>query len=77
MNYNIFEMLKNRSNPQQVVMTMLQGPLANTPMGSNLLKLIQENNGAEIERIARNMVASQGKDFDTEFNSFKPALGIK
>ena len=58
MNYNIFEMLKNGSNPQQVVMTMLQGPLANTPMGSNLLRLIQENNGAEIERIARNMVAS-------------------
>lgn len=26
MNYNIFEMLKNGSNPQQVVMTMLQGP---------------------------------------------------
>lgn len=45
-------------------------------MGANLLKLIQENNGAEIERIARNMVASQGKDFDTEFNSFKRALGI-
>jgi hypothetical protein len=46
-------------------------------MGANLLKLVQENNGAEIERIARNMVASQGKDFDTEFNSFKKMLGIK
>lgn len=34
MNYNVFEMLKNGSNPQQVVMTMLQGPLANTPMGA-------------------------------------------
>ena len=36
MNY-IFEMLKNGSNPQQVVMNILQGPLANTPMGDNLL----------------------------------------
>lgn len=74
---NILEMLKSGSNPQQIVMNMLQGPLANTPMGTNLLKLVQENNGAEIERIARNMVASQGKDFDTEFNSFKQMLGIK
>lgn len=76
MNY-IFDMLKSGSNPQQIVMNILRGPLANTPMGNNLMKLVQENNGAEIERIARNMVASQGKDFDTEFNSFKQMLGIK
>ena len=59
------------------MLSVLEGKAGNTPMGANLLKLVQENNGAEIERIARNMVASQGKDFDTEFNSFKKMLGIK
>ena len=47
-----------------------------TPMGSNLLKLAKQGNTAEIEKIARNYVASQGKDYDTEFRAFRQRLGL-
>lgn len=32
-------MLRNGGNPQQLVMSLLQGEMGNTPMGQNLLSL--------------------------------------
>ena len=46
------------------------------PVGDNLIKLAKEGNGAEIEKIARNLSAQRGIDFDTEFNAFKRQLGL-
>ena len=45
-------------------------------MGDNLIKLAKEGNGAEIEKIARNIVAQRGMDFDKEFAAFKRQLGL-
>jgi hypothetical protein len=48
-----------------------------SPLGDNLIKLAKESNGAEIEKIARNLAAQKGIDFDSEFNAFKQSLGLK
>ena len=69
--------MKNGQNPQQIVMNMLQERMSQTPMGQNLIALAQNNQTAQIERIARNICNQRGIDFDKEFNSFKDSLGIK
>ena len=69
-------MIKSGINPQQLTLNILQNQMSNTPMGQNLLSLAQNGNTAQIEQFARNYIASQGKDFDQEFNSFKQMLGI-
>lgn len=71
----IVTMIKNGQNPQQVMMNLLQG-MQNTPMGVNLLNLAKNNRGAEIEQIARNLMHEQGKDFDTEFQTFRRKYGL-
>lgn len=48
----------------------------NNPMGQNLLSLAQSHNTADIEKIARNMCAQKGVDFDKEFTAFKQSLGL-
>lgn len=54
-----------------MVMNMLEQEMSNTPMGQNLLALMKNNDGAGIEKVARNLAKSQGIDFDKEFASFK------
>lgn len=69
--------IKNGQNPQQLVMSFLEGEMGNTPMGQNLLQLAKEQRGDEIEKIARNLCAQRGLDFDKEFMSFKQRIGLK
>lgn len=69
--------IKNGQNPQQLVISVLEGEMGNTPMGQNLLQLAKEQRGDEIEKIARNLCAQRGLDFDKEFMSFKQRIGLK
>lgn len=64
-------MIKNGSNPQQLMLSILENNLSNTPMGANLLSLAKQNKTKEIEDIARNLCKQKGIDYDKEFNSFK------
>lgn len=73
----LIQMIKNGANPQQLMMNILESQMANTPMGQNLLTLAKGNQTQEIEQIARNICQQRGMDYDTEFNAFKNALGIK
>lgn len=73
----LIQMIKQGQNPQQLVMNILEQQMQNTPMGANLLSLAKQNRSAEIEQIARNICAQNGKNFDTEFNAFKQMLGFK
>lgn len=73
--YNVIQMIQNGQNPQQVVMSILQKQ--QNPMAANLVSLAQQGKTKEIEQIARNIMASQGKNFDTEFQAFKSQLGLK
>ena len=70
-------MIRNSTNPQQLVLMMLESRIGNTPFGKNLITLAKENQTQQIEQIARNMLKSNGKDFDKEFNEFKNNLGLK
>ena len=72
----LIALIKSGINPQQLTMNILQNQMSNSPLGQNLLSLAQNGDTGQIEQFARNYVASQGKDFDQEFNSFKQMLGI-
>lgn len=69
-------MMKNGQSPEQLVMNMLETQMKGTPMGDNLINLARQGNTAEIEKIARNLVAQRGGDFDKEFLNFKRQLGL-
>ena len=73
----LLQAIRNGANPQQLVMSVLEGEMANTPMGKNLLQLVKQNKTSEIEKIARNICEQNGIDFDKEFTSFKQSLGYK
>ena len=57
-------------------MNLVESKMRGTPMGDNLIKLAREGNGVEIERIARNLAAQRGIDFDKEFAAFRKRLGL-
>ena len=73
----IIQAIRSGQNPQQIVMQIVQEQMGNTPLGSNLVNLAQDNKAQEIEDIARNIVKQRGGDFDKEFSAFKQMLGIK
>lgn len=62
--------------PDQITLNIVEQKMKGTPMGDNLIKLARQGNSAEIERIARNLAAQQGIDFDKEFEAFKKQLGL-
>lgn len=68
---------KSNANPQQLVLNSLEKPMSSSPIGANLVQLAKEGKSAEIEKIARNILASQGKDFDKEFTAFKKQWGFE
>lgn len=69
-------MIKLGYNPEQLMISFLEQRMKGTPMGDNLIKLAREGNSAEIEKIARNMTAQRGGDFDKEFSEFKQKFGF-
>lgn len=80
MNYQVdprilLQQIMNGQNPQQLMISILENQ-ASTPMGANLLKLVREGNAAEIEKLARNLSAQSGVDFDKEFKAFRQMLGL-
>lgn len=70
----MMQMVKTGQNPQQLIMSFLQNQ--SSPMGQNLLKLAQTQDAQGLEKIARNMCAQKGMDFDKEFTAFKKSLGL-
>lgn len=72
----MIQMAKNHQNPEQMMIQFLQQQAQQNPMGQNLLSLAQAGNTADIEKIARNMCAQRGVDFDKEFAAFKQSLGL-
>lgn len=69
-------MMKNGYNPEQLMLNVLETQMKGTPMGDNLIKLARQGNTAEIEKIARNLVAQRGGNFDQEFLDFRRQLGL-
>ena len=65
----ILQMLRSGQNPQQIAMQFLQAK--QNPMMNNWIQLAQQGKTQELENISRNIVKSQGRDFDTEFKAFR------
>lgn len=70
----MMQLAKSGQNPQQLILNFLQ--TQSSPMGQNLLKLAQAQDAQSIEKIARNMCAQKGLDFDKEFTAFRKSLGL-
>ena len=68
--------IKMGYRPEQITLNILEQKLKGSPMGDNLIKLAKEGNTAEIEKIARNLTAQQGIDFDQAFTEFKREWGF-
>ena len=72
----LISMIRSGKNPQQLMLSVLQGQAYNNPLGRNLLSLAQQGRTDELEKVIRNIYAQQGGyDFDSEFEAFKRALG--
>ena len=72
----LIQMIKSGRNPQQLMLSILQGQAYNNPLGKNLLNLAQSGQTSELEKVVRNIYAQQGgKNFDQDFEAFKRALG--
>lgn len=72
----IIQMIKQGQNPQQLMLQIMEGNMASTPLGANLLQLAKQNRTSDIEQIARNLFASKGLDFDKEFRDFRNNLNL-
>lgn len=82
MNYSVdpntlIQMIKQGKNPQQLMLSVLEGQAAGTPLGDNLLYLAKNGRTADIEKVVRNLYAQQGRDFDSEFKAFKNMFGFE
>ena len=67
---------RSGQNPQQLMLNFLEQQANINPMGQNLLNLARNNQTQDIEQFARNMFASNGRDFDSEFKKFKDTFGL-
>ena len=74
--FELVQMIKNGKNPQQLMLSVLDKQAQNNPIYGNLKNLAKEGRTADIERFARNLAASQGMDFDKEFNAFRHKFGL-
>ena len=73
----LVQMIKMGQNPHQLMLSVLETQMGNTPLGANLLTLAKNGNTVEIERIVRNLASQQGINYDNEFKAFKQRLGFK
>ena len=74
---DIIQMIKRGSNPQQLLMTIMEnGVSQNNPMMANLMQLAKNNDTTAIENFARNLARESGIDFDKEFSNFRKNFGI-
>ena len=72
---NILQMIERGYNPEQVMMNLLQARMGNTPMGQNLMRMVQTKDTSGIEAFARNICRENGVDFDIEFQAFRKRIG--
>ena len=73
---DLIKMIKSGSNPQQLMLSVLEQRAMGNPIYQNLMQLAKEGKTSEIEQFARNLAQQQGIDFDKEFNAFRQKLGL-
>jgi hypothetical protein len=66
-------LLKGR-NPQELVMSMIKNNNINDPMINELIGYAESGDMTSLTKVAEDVFAKQGKNFDTEFNNFMSLL---
>ena len=69
--FQLIQMIRSGSNPQQLLMNVLQSQQNNNPIIQNASNLAQNGNISALEMLARNLARQKGLDFDKEFSNFK------
>lgn len=65
----------NQQQQQQIAINLIQrSPMANTPIGQNLITQIRNGNTNEVINVVKNLSQQQGINFDSEFLNFKNNL---
>jgi hypothetical protein len=80
MNFNIMQlmqMMKGGSNPQKMIMDMLQQQTGSNPMAKNVLDMVKKGDTNGIEQFAKNICQEKGISYDEAISQFKNQLGIK
>lgn len=72
----LLQMIKGGSNPQQLIMSVLEQQAQNNPMYANIMKLAKNKDSEGLEKIARNLARERGLDFDKEFANFRQNFSI-
>lgn len=67
----IIAQIRQGKNPQQIMLSFLEGRAQENPVFANLYSLAKEGKTSEIEAFARNIAQERGLDFDKEFSRFK------
>ena len=70
---NLVSLLKSR-NPQELVMSMIQGNNINDPMINDLIKYAQNNDMENVNKIAENYFNQRGMNFQKELNNLMSML---
>lgn len=70
----LIQLIKYGSNPQQLIMNILQNQGRNNPILQNVADLAQKGDMSALEMIGRNLAQQRGLDFDKEFEAFKNSL---
>lgn len=78
MNFNMNPMemigLLRGRNPQELVMSMIKNNNINDPQINELISLAEKGDTNSLTKIATDMFAKQGKNFNTEFSNFMSLL---
>ena len=70
----LIQLIKQGSNPQQLLMSILKKKSVNNPILENAALLAGKGDIGALEALARNLAKQKGLDFDTEFSNFKNLL---
>lgn len=74
----LIQMIKSGQNPQQLMLSVLENRIQNSPspIGANLLNLARSGDTNALMAFARNYFQQQGVDFDKEFAAFRQYWGL-
>lgn len=67
----LLAMIRQGQNPAGMLTQLVQNQMGGTPLGDNLIKLMQNNDTKGIENVVRNLCQQRGMDFDKEFAQFR------
>lgn len=70
----LIQLIKSGTNPQQLLMSILQQSGNKNPILQNAMNLAKNGDVSALQTIARNLAQQRGLNFDEQFANFKKNL---